>query len=210
MYHNVALTVDDEVFTWGSNTNGCLGRPEELKALEENFCAVPGRVEGMDDFIGRPCSIAAGREFTLIATKPYIGPSKTELERREQEQREQVQSIERQTSVVRNEKRNQLQRIQQDKRAMILANLNANYPKCTICMTGLICPGFQPNQENPTLCTHCLHDSRKHNVQLQASDKSITLMYLTQAVEKLGITIDFSAIADIELEEELALLLEDE
>jgi hypothetical protein len=79
MYHNVALSVDDEVrlrrrcrtrisivltpltrmeqvFTWGSNTNGCLGRPEELGDLEENFCAVPGRVEGMEDFVGRPCS----------------------------------------------------------------------------------------------------------------------------------------------------------
>lgn len=82
MYHNVALSVDDEVrrgftslstvslgnecatcsprycqvFTWGSNINGCLGRPEELAGLEELFCAVPARVEGMDSFVGRPCS----------------------------------------------------------------------------------------------------------------------------------------------------------
>lgn len=56
MFHNVALSVDDEVFTWGSNTNGCLGRPEELAGLEENFCAVPGRVEGIDVFAGRPCA----------------------------------------------------------------------------------------------------------------------------------------------------------
>ncbi|KAG3116771.1 hypothetical protein PI124_g4708 [Phytophthora idaei] len=209
MYHNVALSVDDEVFTWGSNMNGCLGRPEELGELEENFCAVPGRVEGMEDFVGRPCSIAAGREFTLIATKPYIGPSREELERRKQEQLQQVESIDRQSSVVKDEKRGKLQMIQRHKHATIMALLNAKYPKCTICTMGLICPGFQPNSENPTLCKHCMHDNRKHQDQYKIHDKKVTLAYLTQAVEKLGITVDVSNIPDIELEEELEFELEE-
>ncbi|KAG6969152.1 hypothetical protein JG688_00005453 [Phytophthora aleatoria] len=210
MYHNVALSVDDEVFTWGSNMNGCLGRPEELGELEENFCAVPGRVEGMEDFVGRPCSIAAGREFTLIATKPYIGPSREEQERRKQEQLQQVESIDRQSSVVKDEKRDKLQMIQRHKHATIMALLNAKYPKCTICTMGLICPGFQPNSENPTLCKHCMHDNRKHQDQYKIHDKKVTLAYLTQAVEKLGITVDFSDIPDVELEEELEFELEED
>ncbi|KAG1708906.1 hypothetical protein DVH05_022538 [Phytophthora capsici] len=210
MYHNVALSVDDEVFTWGSNTNGCLGRPEELGDLEENFCAVPGRVEGMEDYVGRPCSIAAGREFTLIATKPYIGPSREELERRSQEQAQQADSIVRQTNVVKDQKREQLERIRRGKHATIMAYLNAKYPKCTICTTGLICPGFQPNTENPTLCKHCKHDSRKHQDQHKANDRKVTLAYLTQAAEKLNISIDFSDIPDIELEEDLEFELEEE
>ncbi|KAG7381054.1 hypothetical protein PHYPSEUDO_006488 [Phytophthora pseudosyringae] len=210
MYHNVALSVDDEVFTWGSNTNGCLGRPDELGDLEENFCAVPGRVEGMENFVGRPCSIAAGREFTLIATKPYIGPSREEMERRKHEQIQQTESIVRQTSVVKDEKREQLERIRQGKHMTIVAHLNAKYPKCAICTMGLICPGFQPNTENPTLCKHCMHDNRKHQDQHKAHDRNVTLAYLTQAAEKLGITVDFSDIPDIELEEELELELEDE
>ncbi|ETO84809.1 hypothetical protein, variant 1 [Phytophthora nicotianae P1976] len=210
MYHNVALSVDDEVFTWGSNMNGCLGRPEELGDLEENFCAVPGRVEGMEDFVGRPCSIAAGREFTLIATKPYIGPSREELERRKQEQMQQAESIDRQSGVVKDEKRDKLQMIRKHKHATIMALLNAKYPKCTICAVGLVCPGFQPNSENPTLCKHCMHDNRKHQNQYKIHDKKITLTYLTQAVEKLGITVDFSDIPDIELEEELEFELEED
>ncbi|KAL3663502.1 hypothetical protein V7S43_011390 [Phytophthora oleae] len=207
MHHNVALSVDDEVFTWGSNTNGCLGRPEELGDLEENFCAVPGRVEGMEDYVGRPCS---SREFTLIATKPYIGPSKEELERRTQERVQQAGSIVRQTGVVKDQKREQLERIRRGKHATIMAYLNAKYPKCTVCTTGLICPGFQPNNENPTLCKHCMHDNRKHQDQHKAHDRNVTLAYLTQAVEKLNISIDFSDIPDIELEEELEFELEEE
>ncbi|KAG6608946.1 uncharacterized protein IUM83_12787 [Phytophthora cinnamomi] len=210
MYHNAALSVDDEVFTWGSNINGCLGRPEELGDLEENFCAVPGRVEGMENFVGRPCSIACGREFTLIATRPYIGPAREEVERRKQEQIQQSESIVRQTTVVKDEKREQLHRIRQGKHATILALLNAKFPKCSICTTGLICPGFQPNNENPTLCKHCMHEVRKHQDQRRANDRTVTLAYLTQAVEKLGIAVDFSDIPDIELEEELEFELDED
>ncbi|GMF38189.1 unnamed protein product [Phytophthora fragariaefolia] len=254
MYHNAALSVDDEVvrtcmisratrtlnltsfyqvFTWGSNSNGCLGRPEELGDLEENFCAVPGRVEGMENFVGRPCSssclsltlaattnlpeliervivaVACGREFTLIATKPYIGPTREEVERRKQEQVQQTESIVRQTTVVKDEKLEQLKRIRQGKHAAILAHLNTNFPKCSICTTGLICPGFQPNHENPTLCIHCMHENRKHQDQRKAHDRTVTLAYLTQAVEKLGIAVDFSDIPDIDLEEELEFEVEE-
>lgn len=58
MYHNAALSVDDEVYTWGSNVDGCLGRPEELLGLEEHFCVVPGKVEGMKHLVGTICSVA--------------------------------------------------------------------------------------------------------------------------------------------------------
>ncbi|KAG7396042.1 hypothetical protein PHYBOEH_002865 [Phytophthora boehmeriae] len=210
MYHNVALSVDDEVFTWGSNSNGCLGRPEELGDLEENFCAVPGRVEGMEEFVGRPCSIACGREFTLIATKPYIGPNREEVERRKQEQLEQAESLLRQTNVVNDEKRAQLDRIRQSKHATIISHLNERFPKCAICTTGLICPGFQADNENPTLCKHCMHENRKHQDRHKERDRTVTLEYLMSAVEKLGITIDFSRIPDIELEEELEFELEEQ
>ena len=86
MFHNVVLSVDDIVFTWGSNVNGCLGRPTELDAFDEAFCAVPGNIEGMKGFIGRVCSIACGKEYTLVTTKPYTGPNREELERRADEE----------------------------------------------------------------------------------------------------------------------------
>ncbi|KAL0591576.1 hypothetical protein ABG067_001174 [Albugo candida] len=56
-FHNAALSLDGEVFTWGSNTGGCLGRMKELHDLEETFCAVPGRVEGLDNLVGPVSSI---------------------------------------------------------------------------------------------------------------------------------------------------------
>jgi hypothetical protein len=52
----IVVMISLQVITWGSNANGCLGRPEELADLEEAFCAVPGKAEGFDSFVGRPCS----------------------------------------------------------------------------------------------------------------------------------------------------------
>ncbi|GLD96464.1 hypothetical protein PINS_up005147 [Pythium insidiosum] len=208
MFHNVALSVDDEVFTWGSNVNGCLGRPEELDGLEENFCAVPGKVEGMEDFVGRPCSIACGREFTLIATKPYIGPTREELERRNQEAAEKADRVKRQSKNVKEEKAQQLEQIRRQKISIIVKFLNAGYPKCSICKIGTICPGFQRDPINPSMCKHCMHERRKHDDQHNERDRKCTLQYLYEVISKLGVTIDYSSIPDIELEEQLEEELE--
>lgn len=105
-----------------------------------------------------------------------------------------MESLERQSGVVKDEKRDQLERIRQAKHAAIMAHLNQHFPKCAICTTGLICPGFQPNNENPTLCKHCMHDNRKHQDRHKERDRNVTLNYLMDCVDKLGITVDFSAI----------------
>ncbi|GAB9464372.1 hypothetical protein Gpo141_00001803 [Globisporangium polare] len=212
MYHNVALSVDDEVFTWGSNSNGCLGRPEELANLEEDFCAVPGKVEGMEEFVGRPCSIACGKEFTLIATKPYIGPSREELERRQEVQAEQAQSIKRQSKNVKNDQAEQLERIRRGKISAIAKFLNATYPKCTICTIGTVCPGFQRDSINPAMCKHCMHERRKHDVLHKENDRRGTkghLAYLLEVIGKLGVMVDFGQVPDIKLEESLEEELDD-
>ncbi|KAJ0408174.1 hypothetical protein ATCC90586_006484 [Pythium insidiosum] len=197
-----------QVFTWGSNVNGCLGRPEELNGLEENFCAVPGKVEGMEDFVGRPCSIACGREFTLIATKPYIGPTREELERRGKEQAEKADRIKRQSKNVKEEKAQQLEQIRREKVAVIVKFLNSSYPKCSICKIGTVCPGFQRDPINPSMCKHCMHERRKHDDQHNERDRRCTLQYLYEVISKLGVTIDYSKIPGIELEEELEEELE--
>ncbi|TMW57081.1 hypothetical protein Poli38472_003006 [Pythium oligandrum] len=194
MFHNVALSVDDEVFTWGSNTNGCLGRPDELGNLEEEFCAVPGKVE-----------VACGREFTLIATKPYIGPTREELERRAEEQAEKVDRITRESKNVKTYKREQLDRIRRDKINVMVQFLNKSFPKCSICTIGTVCPGFQRDDINPAMCKHCLHERRKHDY---SHSPSVNLAHLAEVTRKLAIEIDCSSVRDIELEEELADELE--
>ncbi|CAM9901575.1 unnamed protein product [Ectocarpus sp. 12 AP-2014] len=75
-HHCAAVTTDGELYTWGSNRTGCLGR-----ALPdgEQYTADPGHVGGFGvlvDGVGRglPRAVACGKEFTLVATYPYEGP----------------------------------------------------------------------------------------------------------------------------------------
>jgi alpha-tubulin suppressor-like RCC1 family protein len=212
MYHTVVLSVDDEVLTWGSNQNGCLGRPEELHGLEENFCAVPGQVEGLQNFVGRPCGIAAGREFTLIVTKPYLGMSQSELDQKKQEQEAVKNSISNQRKQLILEKKEKLLEIQNEKQKWIIQQLNLLYPKCSLCKHGLVCPGFQKNQANPAICLHCMHERKQHD-DLHLVTTS-TLSYLLQVIDKLKIEMDFSKIKEIEfenlLEKEIETLIEEE
>ena len=81
MYHNAAITNDGELYTWGSNVNGCLGRKidEAHSSSSSSFTPHPGHCTCFGvivDRIGRglPRSIACGKEFTLVATYPYLGP----------------------------------------------------------------------------------------------------------------------------------------
>lgn len=157
-------------------------------------------------------SVACGKEFTLVATKPYIGPTKEELARRQQTQEEQSQSIKRQSKNVKHERQQQLEQIRRGKIATIVEFLNATYPKCTICTIGTTCPGFQRDSINPAMCKHCMHERRKHDVLHSDRDRRATkphLQYLEDVIAKLGVSIDFSEVADIDAEEALEAELDD-
>lgn len=154
--------------------------------------------------------VACGREFTLIATKPYIGPSREELEKRAQERAIQEQRFTRQSKNVREEQKILLARIQHDKRAYIIQNLNTQFPKCEFCKIGTICPGYQRDPINPAMCKHCMHERRKHNdLHNERDTKHVTMEYLMAVITKLGIEMDYSSIPDIDKEEELEQALEE-
>jgi hypothetical protein len=90
-HHNAVLTDDNKVYTWGSNKCGCLGRDTE----GQMWTAEPGIIEVFDamvDRVGRgPVqSIACGKEYTLVATLPYTGPSEEELLLMEKEAEEEA------------------------------------------------------------------------------------------------------------------------
>jgi len=77
-HHSAVIAMDGEVYTWGSNLHGCLGRSIRERYVE--FTPDPGHVSGFGALVervgrGMVTSIALGREFTLCATKPYEGPS---------------------------------------------------------------------------------------------------------------------------------------
>ncbi|CAM9817562.1 unnamed protein product, partial [Choristocarpus tenellus] len=77
-HHCAAVTIEGELYTWGSNKNNCLGRT--LVDEKTIFTPEPGHVGCFGvlvDGIGRgfPRSVSCGKEFTLVATYPYEGPS---------------------------------------------------------------------------------------------------------------------------------------
>lgn len=102
-----------ELWTWGSNVNKCLGR--DIDETEVEYTPVPGHVGGWGTLVGRvgrgmPRSVACGKEFTIVATYPYEGPTEAvakdlieEEELRKEEER--VRLEEEEAERARDEKR---------------------------------------------------------------------------------------------------------
>lgn len=79
-HHCAAVTKEGELYTWGSNTNGCLGH--KIDELDVNYTYNPGHVGGFGALVNRigrgfPRYVACGKEFTVVATLPYQGPDVT-------------------------------------------------------------------------------------------------------------------------------------
>lgn len=77
-HHSAMIAMDGEMYTWGSNLNGCLGHAIKEKFVEHT--SDPGHVSGFGAIVervgrGMVRSYACGREFTVVATYPYEGPS---------------------------------------------------------------------------------------------------------------------------------------
>ena len=77
-HHCAAVTKEGELYTWGSNKNGCLGRKADMGGTE--YTPTPGHCGGFGalvDKIGRgfPRHVALGREYTIVTTMPYQGPN---------------------------------------------------------------------------------------------------------------------------------------
>ncbi|ETV64248.1 hypothetical protein, variant 2 [Aphanomyces astaci] len=190
MYHNVALSVDDEVYTWGSNVNGCLGRPTEMASNPESFSAVPGKVEGMAEFVGRPCSVAVGREYTVVATKPYIGPSEDQVEAARVEEAARVAAIAKQYEAEERKEELREALIERLQRSRCIEYLNSHHPLCNQCPIAGVCPGFQRDEIDPQLCQQCLHIKQSHDGQHRESNKAMGLDELRVLLERLHVTDD--------------------
>ncbi|KAF0698663.1 Aste57867_10757 [Aphanomyces stellatus] len=199
MYHNVALSVDDEVYTWGSNVNGCLGRPNEMAANPETFSAVPGMVEGMSDFVGRPCAIAVGREFTIVATKPYLGPCEEDVARAKADAAVRAEAIKKQYAAEDDKEAARDALIETKQRKRCIDYLNLHHPQCDQCQIAGVCPGFQRDEIDPALCKHCLHAKHVHNGQHREANKKITLDDVLALLDRLSVELDLD-IPDDELE----------
>ncbi|ETW00260.1 hypothetical protein, variant [Aphanomyces invadans] len=190
MYHNAALSVDDEVYTWGSNVNGCLGRPTEMASNPESFSAVPGMVEGMAEFVGRPCSIAVGREYTVVATKPYIGPTEDEVATARAEAAKRQAAIDKAYDAEERKEEIREAMIERLQRSRCIEYLNLHHPQCSQCSIATVCPGFQRDEIDPQLCKHCLHVKQNHNAQHRESNKALSLDALLGLLHQMQIADD--------------------
>ncbi|RLN67355.1 hypothetical protein BBJ28_00022688 [Nothophytophthora sp. Chile5] len=212
-WHSVAVVLippllkGGVVYTWGSGRLGQLAQGgaqiSTTPRLVTDFLTTHALIKKVCVGMYHNVALSVDDEVLNSALCPE------ELARRKHEQLQQVESIARQSNLVLGEKQQQLETIQQGKQSVMVAYLNAHFPKCSICTTGLICPGFQQDNDNPTLCRHCMHESRKHQDRHKERDRTVTLAYLTDVVAKLGITIDFSDVPDIELEEDLEAELDE-
>lgn len=98
-HHAAVLAVDGELYTWGSNRNGCLGHA--ISNTDQNYTSEPGHVSGFGAIVervgrGMVRSFAIGREFTLVATYPYEGPSEEVAARLMEEDRIRAEMIQQQ------------------------------------------------------------------------------------------------------------------
>jgi len=77
IFHAAAITIEGELYTWGSNRNMCLGRTIDEKDVE--FTPIPGHCGGFGAFVkgvgrGLARDVACGKDFTVMCTEPYKGP----------------------------------------------------------------------------------------------------------------------------------------
>ncbi len=80
-HHNAVITSQNELFTWGSNLDNCLGH--EIAEQFVPFTPTPGYCAGFGAIVNRigrglPQSVALGRGFTIVCTKKYTGPTEEE------------------------------------------------------------------------------------------------------------------------------------
>ena len=179
--HNAVFSDTEDLYTWGNNKDGCLGHTgmavePDLDADEDEeeeaalldlvpWTATPGLVDCfncMIDRVGRGAirDFSCGKDFTVVATFPYEGPSEEQLQAMEEEaarraEEEAILREEAEEQRLRDEKK-----MLKDKNRSKLRQQSQMILLCDLCDR---CPGFEPHTFKPTLCKECGHPKNKHN-----------------------------------------------
>jgi len=153
--HAVAMTIDGDLYSWGSNQHGELARKMIFGEDEERkYTPIPGFMPGFNSMVNRigrgsVVSFACGKNVTVVATSKYLGETEEEMKRRleeenESESDEDVLSIPAPTPI--------------DK---LVKNILVDGNACAECDT---CPGFEGNAFNPNECLECKHNRNRHTL----------------------------------------------
>ena len=116
-FHNAAISRDGDLFTWGSNGSGCLGRTIDEKY--SSFTAHPGICSCFGTIVNRigrglPSSVACGKDFTVVATYPYDGP-REDLAKKLMEEKKHLDEVTKQKAASRQEQLNMDSQKRKDK-----------------------------------------------------------------------------------------------
>jgi len=154
--HNAAISSDGNLWTWGSNKHGELGRSiEEETNLE--FTPNPGIVPefgAIVDRIGRglPRSVAVGREYTIVATYRYDGPSEEEALEILEVHRMRDEAERKRQEVLQRAKKDELRRLREEElERKKIAFLTSK----RLCTMDPKCPGFTYESSQPSICREC-------------------------------------------------------
>lgn len=167
-HHNACITSEMELFTWGSNEHGCLGRilEVELRQNQMKFTGTPGCCEGFGaivDRIGRGFvkSVAVGKGFTVVSTGKYAGPSEQKaidlMKAHQLKLEKEKNTLEKEAMES---KRNEEIRHSRNNRRNKVLHLTSKRG-CTICD----CMGFQVKASAPSICRECGHSSTYHTIR---------------------------------------------
>lgn len=150
----------------------------------------------MQAFVGKICSVACGRNYTLIATRPYVGLSKVAMARKAKEQEEKEQALLRAEQVEADRLAALQHKMETEIVIYVIEVLNETYLLCSQCKIEKGCPGFQRDQARPKLCKHCLHDRRKHDAhrKLEGNEHLYTYEYILEVMTILEVKLNFSSI----------------
>ncbi|KAL9185640.1 hypothetical protein ACHAXT_003417 [Thalassiosira profunda] len=152
--HNAAITHDGNLYTWGSNKHGALGR-----AIDEtmSFTSRPGVVAEFGTIVkrigrGLPRSVALGREFTIIATHPYTGPTEEEANKLAEERRmhDEADRTKRAAQAqAEADERKRIEEVEAEKRKIEYLTSRR------LCTMDRKCPGFTYETNQPSICREC-------------------------------------------------------
>eukprot|EP00804_Cyclotella_cryptica_P000759 CCRYP_001016-RA/>CCRYP_001016-RA protein AED:0.33 eAED:0.24 QI:0/0/0/1/1/1/3/0/665 len=163
--HNAVIASDGNVWTWGSNRHGALGRSIG-KNTNSMFTPNPGIVIEFGTIVNRigrglPKSVACGREYTIVATTAYDGPSEEEaLEILAMQRVKEAEERKRQADISRTkEEEMRLQREQELERQKIRYLTSKR-----LCTMDPKCPGFTYEVNRPSCCRECGFSVAYHTI----------------------------------------------
>lgn len=154
-HHNAAITHDGNLYTWGLNRHGALSR--SIGDSSVPFSPHPGIVAGFGTIVNRigrgfPMSVACGREYTIVVTYPYNGPSEDEALQIAEEQRIrelEERKIQELLQCARKEELKQQREAEAEKEKIRFLTSRR------LCSMDPNCPGFTYETTQPSMCREC-------------------------------------------------------